>query len=336
LAHRKKYVVYIISFTLLITYLHYSTLPIFNDLHNIFTELYYIPLLGGAIVFGLRGAILVYLFITVLYFPFILMNWSNDFSFMANKLLHALFSGFFAFLAGTLTNREKHHRKRLEEEKYLAGLGQAAASIVHDLKTPIIAISGFARRIQQKKGNMDASIQTIIDSAGKMEMIVQDVLDFAKPIRLSLEKKDIRSIIKQACDTSVTKADMRGISLSVDLPAVPVHALIDGIHTERALVNLINNAVDSSEKGETVNVQLTEEKDSIDVIINDNGSGMDKETFENIFIPFYTKKSSGTGLGMVIVKKIIEGHNWKIHVTSNVGSGTRVTMKLPHREIEMN
>ena len=76
------------------------------------------------------------------------------------------------------------------------------------------------------------------------------------------------------------------------------------------------------------------ERDSLVIIIKDYGEGMDKETLENIFIPFYTKKSSGTGLGMALAKKIIEGHKGEIHMKSRKGSGTEVLIKLPRDERE--
>jgi hypothetical protein len=96
LLNQKKYFLFlIVTSTLFITYLHYSTLPLIHDLHNIFTELYYLPLLLGALAFGLKGAVLTFIFVSVLYVPYILVNWTNTFPFVANKLLHALFSGLF-------------------------------------------------------------------------------------------------------------------------------------------------------------------------------------------------------------------------------------------------
>jgi signal transduction histidine kinase len=71
------------------------------------------------------------------------------------------------------------------------------------------------------------------------------------------------------------------------------------------------------------------EKTDVLIIIQDNGAGMDRETLENIFIPYYTKKSSGSGLGMPIAKKIIEGHKGKILIDSKLGRGTKVGVYLP-------
>jgi signal transduction histidine kinase len=285
----------------------------------------------GALIFGLKGAVFVYIFITALYAPFIVMNWSNDFSFFANKILHALFSGAFALVAGFFVDREKKYRKQLEKERYLSGLGQAATAIVHDLRNPLIAITGFAKRIQEKKGNIDAGVQTIIDSAEKMQTIVHDVLDFAKPFRMSYKDENICKVIERAYDSSGIRASMKGVEVSVEQSPDTIFVPVDAVQLERALVNLINNAIDASEKDGRVIIFAAENNDFFVIRITDHGSGMDRETLENIFIPFYTRKRTGTGLGMAIAKKIIEGHRGIVDVTSKEGKGTEVCIRIPCR-----
>jgi two-component system sensor histidine kinase HydH len=162
-----------------------------------------------------------------------------------------------------------------------------------------------------------------------MQNIVNSALDFAKPVQLNLKEADVRLIIKHAVDSCKVKAKQRGVLLSIDLPASAILNSVDSSHLERALVNLISNAIESSEKEQHVSLHLTIYKEMIAISITDSGSGMDQETIDNIFAPFYTRKSHGTGLGMTIAKKIIEGHEGKIHVTSKPGQGTHVTIELP-------
>ncbi len=327
---KKYYIIIIVVSTLLIVYVHYSTTSKNHTLHNIQTELHYIPLLLGALVFGLKGAILTFIFITALYLPYFFATWTDPFLSVTNRLLHILLSGFFAFLAGFLVDRERKHREQSERDRYLASIGQVATTIVHDLKNPLITILGFARRIQEQKGNVDKAAQVIMDSAHNMQRIVYDVLDFAKPIRMALKEEDIRSIINRACDSCRTKAEAREVIFSIDLPADPVNIVIDRFYMERAIVNLVSNAIDAS-KGEKVTVQVVFKKDYLVIRIKDNGSGMDKKTLENIFVPFYTTRSVGTGIGMPIAKKIIEGHEGKIRIDSQVGVGTEIIVELPYK-----
>lgn len=323
------FIVFIVAFVLLISYLHYSTLPRIHDLHNIFAELYYIPLMIGALAFGMRGAVVTFIFVSALYIPHVIINWTNEFTFIANKLLHALISGLFAFLAGYFVDRQRRLREQAEKDRYLAGLGQAAAAIVHDLKNPLISIMGFARRIRQGKGNISTASETIIKSAGDMQLIVQDVLDFSKPQRIEFRATDARDFVGGVCNDCGMKAAEKGVVISSHLTEGPVSISIDRTHMKRALINLINNAIEASHKSDVVAVRAEVSEDGLRIKIRDHGSGMDKETLENIFLPFYTKKSAGTGLGMAIAKKIIEGHQGEIQIESQPGTGTEVTVRLP-------
>ncbi|HDO26391.1 MAG TPA: hypothetical protein ENG95_07095, partial [Nitrospirae bacterium] len=199
--NRKRiFLVLIAASIILISYLHYSTNPGIRDLHNVFAELYYIPLLMSAFTFGLRGAVIVYISISLIYFPHVIMNWTNATPFVANQLLHGLFSGTFAFLAGYLVDREKRNREQAEKDRYLAGLGQASAAIVHDLKNPLISISGFARRLNQGKGDVDTASEAIIKSAEDMEKIVHDVLDFSKPHNMDFRETGITDVINEVLE----------------------------------------------------------------------------------------------------------------------------------------
>lgn len=320
----------VVILTLAITYLHYS---IFREQapHVILEELYYIPLLLGALFFGLKGALITYLFVSAVYLPYFFGNWVSNTLDLIDRLLHLFFSGIFTFLAGFLIDRGRKYQKQLEKDRYLAGLGQVAATIVHDLKNPLITISGFARRIKVGKTNTDTAIQTIIDSVNTMQKIVNGTLDFAKSIQLELKEEDIVNIIHQAYDSCRAKAEEKGVVLTMDIPGQPVIVPIDCLHMQRAIVNLVDNSIEASLKGQSVIIALRNDKNHLVVHLRDNGPGMDKETLESIFVPFYSKKNTGTGLGMTVAKKIVEGHNGKIHVKSRPGSGTEVIIELPYR-----
>ncbi|MDA8239297.1 MAG: HAMP domain-containing sensor histidine kinase [Nitrospiraceae bacterium] len=319
----------IVAFVSVVTYLHYSTISAIHALHDIYKELYYIPILVAALVFGLRGAVATFFLIGVLYFPYMISSWTGDPATEANKILHLLLQGLFAFLAGFFVDRDKKHALQEEKDRYLAGIGQAAAAIVHDLRNPLITILGFAKRLEEGKGGRETSLQAIRESALTMQSIVHDVLDFSKPVTLKMTEEDFRDTVRRACDSCKTRAQEAGVFLTIELTPEPLPADVDGTHLERAIVNLINNAIDASSRDQNVVIKVTPERQRLTVSIKDSGAGMDKETLENIFIPFYTKKSSGTGLGMPIARKIVEGHRGKINITSKPGQGTEITIEIP-------
>lgn len=329
---KKRYVSIIIGiFVLFITYLHYSTLPKIYALHNVYKEFYYIPIFLGAIVFGLKGALLIYLSVFIFDAPFIIGGWTGPFASEIVRLLHLILQGFFAVFAGYLVERERKIRDQSEKERYLARIGEVATAIVHDLKNPIITILGFSKRIKERKGNSDEAIDVIRDSALTMQKIVQDVLDFSRPLQLTLKQEDVREVIAKACQFCAEKATGGEVNLSTEVPTQPVYAEIDGVNMERALINLVSNAIEASSRGQNVKVGTVPGKDTLAIRIVDQGPGMDRETIENIFTPFYTKKKEGTGLGMPIAKKVVEAHKGKIHVDSKLGVGTEVRIELPYK-----
>jgi len=128
------------------------------------------------------------------------------------------------------------------------GLGQAATMIVHDLKIRCL-LSWICQTHYGKKENTDTAVEAIIESAEVMQKIVFDVLDFAKPIVLEVKAQDIRDIVKKSCEACKLKAAENGTSLTLDLPSQSVMAEVDGFRVERALANLINNAIEASAKG---------------------------------------------------------------------------------------
>jgi signal transduction histidine kinase len=296
-------------------------------------DLYYIPVIVGALAFGLRGAIVTYIFVVSLYFPYIFFVWRAKTLFLAEDCLHTLFFGVFAFFAGFLVDREKRYRKQLEKDAYLAALGRTAASVTHDLRNSLTVVTGFARRMLEKKGNTDAAIEAILNAAHTMHKIVDSTLDFAKPLQLTLQEVDIITVINHALDTCKTKAERHEVNVSLNLPSEPLLFAIDGFLFERALINLIDNAIEASEIGRTVTITVNPGKTYMTISIKDHGSGMDRETLKNIFMPFYTTKPNGTGIGMAITKKVIDHHQGTIRIDSKPGQGTAINIELPYHPV---
>ncbi|NTU43866.1 MAG: HAMP domain-containing histidine kinase, partial [Nitrospirales bacterium] len=287
----KKYAIFFIfGFTIFTSYLHYSTIPQIYALHDIYRELYYIPVLFAALVFGLKGAILAFILVVVFYAPWIALHWTGDFLIEANRFIQLIFLGFVAFLSGVLINRERQNREQLDREHSLALIGQVATTIVHDLKNPLITILGFGRRFMEGKEEPEKAMQYIMDSAKVMLKIVHDVLDFAKPIQLDISDLDIREVIDQACTSCRTKAENEGVAISLSLPSSPLQASVDSFHLERAVVNLLSNAIEASKQGQCVEVHVADEREFVEIKIRDEGSGMDRDVLKNIFIPFFTTK----------------------------------------------
>lgn len=294
-------------------------------------ELYYIPLLLGTLFFGRWGVIGTYCVVSAAYLPFFSAGWTNDFFDLIDRVLHLVSTAAFLIVAVIVKERLRQQQLELDRDRSLAKIGQVAATIVHDLKNPLICISGFARRIQERKGDPAEDAAAITDSVQTMQRIVHDVLDFSKPVPLTLQQMDVREVVDKAVQSCRMKAGEKNVALAVEAPHTPVVSAIDAANIQRALTNLINNAIEASSSGQTVIVSLDLKKPVLLLRIIDTGSGMDSQTAENVFVPFCSRKAGGTGLGMPIAKKLIEAHGGRIRVRSKPAEGTVIDIELPFR-----
>jgi len=189
----------------------------------------------------------------------------------------------------------------------------------------------LCRGIKEGKGETSLAVQTVTASAQTMHRIVNEVLEFARPIQLDSKKVDVRKSIQRACESCFIKAEAKGVSLEVNSPPEPLICMVDSFQLERALVNLIDNSVDASYQGGNVIVTIAGGNNMLTITIKDHGSGIDQETLDNIFTLTYTTKTEGTGFGVPISKKIIEAHGGTIEISSQMNCGTEVLITLPLR-----
>lgn len=330
MSRQKFHIAVIFIVTVLITGLHFSIMQQFSH-YIVLEELYYVPLLLGVLRFGLKGAVVTYLYVSLAYIPFFFGEWAPTVPQQVDRVLHLIISGLVALAVGLLVERERIKHRQAVQERYFSGIGQAATVIVHDLKNPLISIQGFAKRLLEGKGDTLLAVRTIFEAAQTMQKIVNDVLEFARPLRLNCEALDVRQSIQQACESCRTKADVNGVSLVVNLPDKPIMTEVDTFQLKRSLVNLIDNSVDASSRGEQVDITAVSARNKVTITIKDRGAGMDQETLDNLFTLTYTTKAEGTGFGVPISKKIIEAHGGSIRIVSKKNLGTEVIIDLPVR-----
>ena len=313
----------------LITHLHHSTASTNQPLHSIYAELHYIPLLLAALIFGFRGAALASLMMSLLYGAYMVTDWRGASLWLVDNSIHLIFPAVLALLVGFLVDLRTAQRRQLEQNRYLSGLGQAAAVLVHDLKNPLINITAAIRRLERGASSPDQAVIAVRGATERMERIMNVVLDFAKPLQLDRKEQDATVLIRELLQTSAAKAEQEGVELAISITAQSLMVMGDPVYLQRALVNLVNNAIEASQQGQCVSIRLFRASDMAIIKIRDHGKGMDAETLKHLFIPFYSKKDSGTGLGMAVAKKIIEEHEGRITVRSRLAAGTKVTVYLP-------
>jgi PAS domain S-box-containing protein len=245
-----------------------------------------------------------------------------------------------------LTHVEQmEERERLRDR--LAALGEMAATMAHEIKNPLAGIevmAGLLRRQVPDNPDAQALVKDIINEAKMANAIVQEMLDFVRPVRLQLE----RASIGEALQSAVTLADakvQRGaihVDLKVSQPLPTIHG--DRTQLAQMFANLLINAYEALngrgavelsarllEPGEEGALRGESEQPAPTLVVDvaDTGPGVPLELTDKIFNPFFTTKPQGSGLGLAIVRKIVDAHEGRIDVTSTPDRGTRFRVTLP-------
>lgn len=330
---RKKQITLVAALVIITTILHYLTAQHQTYYHIFYRSLYFLPLILAGTWFGLRGALGTSLTISFLYLPHILMHWHGHSPEDFGNLIEILIFNAIAAVLGVLSDREKAEQERLRESENLAALGQGVSSISHDMKIPLIAIAGFAYQVCKKLDQHDPcypKLEIILRETRRLETMVKDILDFAKPLKLEITLGDINRVIEDSIAVLEEMARQAQVTLVMELsPELPAKVKFDPLRMEQVVLNLITNAIQSSLKGETVIIHSFLGGDQALFSVEDHGEGIPADKMQRLFEPFFTTKEKGTGLGLAIVKKIVSAHHGHLEAINNPQRGATFKVFLP-------
>lgn len=226
---------------------------------------------------------------------------------------------------------EEKHAELLRTEK-LATIGEIATRIAHEIRNPL---SGIAVALENlKSGNMygerDGRIQEIINEVSRLDNIIKELFQLAKPREVSLVSGDPNELVERVVSLTSSNARLKSIDIEV-IPAPDDREIVlDFELMEQVLMNLVLNAIDSIEGPDgKITIRSYNSGDTFNIEVSDSGSGITQMDMERIFEPFFSTKKTGTGLGLAISKRIIEVHKGKITVESREEKGSRFTLTLP-------
>ncbi len=236
-----------------------------------------------------------------------------------------------------LRNRDeriKSFEAQLVRANKLSSLGELAGSIAHEIKNPLIAIQGFAKRIAKARDleKVRRYAELIDKEAGRLANVLMKLLDFSRMDEPRREKHDLNDIVEDTVlfmEHHLTR--FKGVNVEVLRSSEPVVVAIDRIHIQQALVNLINNAAQAMPKGGTITISSGTEDGFGFISVADEGGGIDKEIMESIFEPFFTTKpkGEGTGLGLSLSRRLLETNQGSLNVETKPGKGSTFRMLLP-------
>ena len=237
-------------------------------------------------------------------------------------------------LAARLALLVERHRaiSELEDARRLAALGQFAAAIAHDIRTPLTSISLNVQILRRKLALPDDDrehLDIALEELGRLDASVAEILEFAKPVKLAAQAIDVGELLEATARGLSPVLSERGVALhcepTAELPAVQG----DPQRLRQVLVNLVDNAANASATGAAVTVRARSTAASVEIDIVDHGRGIPADDLPRIFEPFFTTRPDGTGLGLAICHKVVRAHGGDIRVRSTVGTGSTFTILLP-------
>ncbi len=316
-----------------ISLLHYGIDRSHLHYHPFYSEFYYLPIVLAGLWFGLRGALTVSAAITVCYLPYVFLHWHGGSSYDVDKLVSVgLYNGL-AVLVGILRNREMAASERLLQVRHLASVGRSLAAVAHDMKTPLIVIGGLTRRVWEKMAADDPArdkLALVIREATMMEEMTKDMLDFSRPLNLRRTYGDINKTVQDSLALVAEAARNKHVRIVPELYGGLPDISFDAMRIVQVIVNLILNAVQASPEGGAVTVRTDRAGEDVVVAVIDRGCGIREDQRGRIFDPFFTTKKEGTGLGLPIVKKIVDEHGWTLEVLNDRNKGviSRISLTM--------
>lgn len=248
-------------------------------------------------------------------------------------------------LIGTINvARDVSELKKLREKviamERMAALGEIAAKVAHEIRNPLLAVGGFAKRLKKElqDENLKEYARVIVEEVKRLEKILNETLSFVKPASMKKEPFNIKRLIEDVVNLieSTIKENSNEFALFIENDFMVIGSY-DKI--KEVLLNLLSNANEATKNGK-ISLRIkkahiipeelkNKEKQYFLVEIEDTGMGIEKSNLKKIFEPFFTTKISGTGLGLSISKRIIEDHDGIIDVESEMGKGTIFRIYLP-------
>jgi signal transduction histidine kinase len=220
----------------------------------------------------------------------------------------------------------------LYRNEKLAALGEASSKIAHEIRNPLTALGGFARRVLKSAGvtGVDReSVEIIVRETARLERILNDQLAFVRSARLQLEPTRLNPIVRDVQSLLRHQFEVRRATLRLQLDGSLPEALLDGDRVKQVLVNLLMNALQAVDPGGMVQVTTRRSGETVELEVANTGAPIAPEVAQTLFLPFTTTKQEGTGLGMAVVHQIVTEHGGTIQARSQPPWGGLFAIRLP-------
>lgn len=227
-----------------------------------------------------------------------------------------------------MTRDLKRMIQEVDIHKNLAAIGQFAAGMYHDIKSPLeglkMLVAGLKRKTKPESP-LTPYVDEINIGIENLDRLIHETLDFVKPKSLARRPTDLNQFLQSA----ISELNVNGIEIEWLLDKNISEIEIDPVQLRHAIVNILNNAIDAMSNKGLLSIRTTADLNFVEVQIHDSGSGINTEDLGKVFQPFFSTKKSGSGLGLAVTHQIVRNHGGDIRIKSTEGKGTGVIIKLP-------
>lgn len=225
---------------------------------------------------------------------------------------------------------QKAHAEVVQSQK-LATLGYLAAGMAHEIRNPLNSISLFVQLIKEGVDDTDKIeyVEKILKEIDRVDATLSKLMDTAKRPRFELTEVKIEDVLQKALDSFTPQMTAQKITLDFWSNRNLPHLKADSAEIQQIFTNLLLNAIDEMPEGGKLDIKLDHDDLDIVILVSDSGRGIPEENLPNIFDPFFSTKSRGTGMGLPIVLRIVKNYGGKIEVPATGNSGTTFLVRLP-------
>jgi two-component system NtrC family sensor kinase len=232
----------------------------------------------------------------------------------------------------------KQRQEQLIQSEKMAALGQLSAGIAHEIRTPLTSIKIFIQSLEKEidlDENQKEDFRIIMREIDRINENITRFLNFARPDEPQFQSINLSLLVKETVNLLAAKLKSGDIRLDLSLSDEPPSLKGDPKQLTQVFLNLLLNAVEAMPGGGTLTIRSAVETQPesgqrfLKVVIKDTGHGISEKDRPHLFDPFFTKKAGGTGIGLSIVYAIIQKHNGRIDVESELGKGSSFILQLP-------
>jgi signal transduction histidine kinase len=244
-----------------------------------------------------------------------------------------------------ITESRKGEEEKLESER-LNALTMLAAGVAHEIGNPLNSMNIHLQLLERKlkksvpdlyEAELRDLIDTSADEVKRLDHIIDQFLKAIRPSQPQLEPTDVNELVKESMRFLEPEIKDRGISLTLELRSALPPLQLDSDQIKQAFYNVVKNASQATSPGGSITVRSDLSDEHVSVIFTDTGEGISASEMSDVFQPYFTTKKSGTGLGLLIIRRIIREHGGDIKISSEEGKSTSVTISLPrfHRNVRL-